>query len=253
MILKNIKPYLASQLNTVDELVKLGFQLEKDHAQQLHYEGRITNQPTSPQILTSNRPTENPPAQCWRCKGHHPPGNCLLYSTLLSTQHSSNQHPSMGSKRSFHPQKSGDSPSNNTMSVTIPSESNPKSETFHSTASNKFVSIPQQLVVPINIGGWKGKVIVDTGASYTLLHDSLWKELNPHDHLHPWSTGPLFLASGDAEVPLGWKNTQIILHDQVFTSCHSHLQRPGLLCSLRLGLHLFHWPAYKCSRQETFI
>lgn len=38
MILKNIKPYLASQLrgrvNTVEELVKLGHQLEKDFAQQ---------------------------------------------------------------------------------------------------------------------------------------------------------------------------------------------------------------------------
>lgn len=44
MILKNIKPYLASQLrsrvNTVEDLVKLGHQLEKDYEQQLRYEGR---------------------------------------------------------------------------------------------------------------------------------------------------------------------------------------------------------------------
>ncbi len=85
MILKNIKPYLASQLHshvsTVDELVKLGRQLEKDSAQQLHYEKRIT-QPTPPQRLTSNRPVDKPLVQCWRCKGHHPPGNCPHYSTI---------------------------------------------------------------------------------------------------------------------------------------------------------------------------
>ncbi|KAL1268569.1 hypothetical protein QQF64_033932 [Cirrhinus molitorella] len=49
MILKNIKPHLESQLrsrvNTVDELVKLGLQLEEDHAQQLHYEGCLTHSP----------------------------------------------------------------------------------------------------------------------------------------------------------------------------------------------------------------
>ncbi len=206
MILKNIKPYLASQLRSrvspVDELVKLGRQLEKDHAQQLHYEKRIT-QPTKPQRLNSNRPVEKPPVQCWRCKGHHPPGNCPHYSTLQSSQPSSNQHPSMGSKRSFQPQKSGVLPSNNAMSVTVLSKSSTKSETFPSTATNKFVSIPEQLVVPINIRAWKRKAIVDTGASYTLLHGSLWKELNPHDNLHPWTLGPLYLANGEAEVPIG--------------------------------------------------
>lgn len=64
MILKNIKPYLASQLRsrvtTVDGLVKLGHQLEKDYAQQLHYERRITTPPTPSQRLASNRPAEKP-------------------------------------------------------------------------------------------------------------------------------------------------------------------------------------------------
>ncbi len=118
MILKNIKPYLASQLrsrvNTVDELVKLGFQLKKDHAQQLYYERRITTPPTPPQRLTSNRPAGKPPVQCWRCKVQHPPGNCPLYSSLQSTQ-SSSQHPSAGNKRFFQPQKQGVPPSNNAL------------------------------------------------------------------------------------------------------------------------------------------
>ncbi len=155
MILKNIKPYPASQLrsrvNTVDELVKLGFQLKKDHAQQLYYERRITTPPTPPQRLTSNRPAGKPPVQCWRCKVQHPPGNCPLYSCLQSTQ-SSSQHPSAGNKRFFQPQKQGVPPSNNALSITPPSKSSNKS-------ASKFVSIPQQLIVPINIGAWRGKAI----------------------------------------------------------------------------------------------
>lgn len=59
MILKNIKPYLASQLHsrvsTVEELVKLGHQLEKDYEQQLRYEGRMG--PKYP--TTSQRPSSN--------------------------------------------------------------------------------------------------------------------------------------------------------------------------------------------------
>ncbi|RXN38374.1 GTPase IMAP family member 8-like protein [Labeo rohita] len=60
MILTNIKPYLASQLrsrvNTVEELVKLGHQLEKDYEQQLRYEGRIgPKHPTTSQRPSSNR------------------------------------------------------------------------------------------------------------------------------------------------------------------------------------------------------
>lgn len=46
MTLKNIKPYLASPLrsrvSTVEELVRLGHQLEKDYEQQLKYDSRTT-------------------------------------------------------------------------------------------------------------------------------------------------------------------------------------------------------------------
>ncbi|KAL1268809.1 hypothetical protein QQF64_034172 [Cirrhinus molitorella] len=199
MTLKNIKPYLASQLrsrvNTVDELVKLGLQLEKDHAQQLHYEGSFTHSP--PQKPITNRPTDRPSVQCWRCKGQHLPGNCPLNSTLQPA-HSSSQHPSTENKRFNQPQKSGVTPSNNAMSVIVPPKTS-KFETFTTTASNAsnvFDPIPQQLVVPINIGAWNGKAIVDTGASYTLLHESLWKELRPHDNLRPWTLGPICLANG---------------------------------------------------------
>ncbi len=232
MILKNIKPYLASQLrscvNTVDELVKLGFQLEKDHAQQLHYDRRITTPPPPSQRLASNRPAEKPPVQCWRCKGQHLPGNCPLYSSLQSTQ-SSSQHPPAGNKHFFQPQKQGVPPSNNALSITRPSKSSNKS-------ASKFVSIPQQLIVPINIGAWRGKAILDTGASYTLLHESLWKEIDPLANLHPWTLGPLYLANGEAEVPLGWTNVQITLHDKVFPTQAAILTSKALAYAVVLGL-----------------
>ncbi len=61
MILKNVKPYLASQLrsrvSTVEELVKLGHQLEKDREQQLQYEKGMSRK--SSQEKTSN-PLTNP-------------------------------------------------------------------------------------------------------------------------------------------------------------------------------------------------
>lgn len=57
---------------------------------------------------------------------------------------------------------------------------------------------------------------MDTGASYTLLHESLWKEIDSLANLHPWTLGPLYLANGEAEVPVGWTDVQITFHDKVF-------------------------------------
>ncbi|KAI2647714.1 Activity-regulated cytoskeleton-associated protein [Labeo rohita] len=147
MILKNIKPYLASQLhsrvNTVDELVKLGQQLEKDYEQQQQYEGRdITHLAT------------------------------VLALSLLSP---------------FNPPVKSIPPTTSTACKKTPPPAD----------------VPQQLVVPLSIGTWKGKAIVDTGASYTLLHENLCKELSA-PNLCPWTRGPLYLANGEAEIPLGW-------------------------------------------------
>lgn len=92
MILKNIKPYLANQLHsrvsTVEELVKLGHQLEKDYAQRIQYVGRkAIKPPTVPQRPISNQPMEKPQVQCWRCKGYHLPGNCPHFTSASSTSH----------------------------------------------------------------------------------------------------------------------------------------------------------------------
>ncbi|KAL0160058.1 hypothetical protein M9458_043783, partial [Cirrhinus mrigala] len=86
-----------------------------------------------------------------------------------------------------------------------------------STSSNAPMTIPQQLVVPISIATWTGKAIVVTGASYTLIHEGLMKQLTSPDQLQTWSRGPFYLANGEAEIPLVWVNTTIRLHDQAFT------------------------------------
>lgn len=70
MILKNIKPQLASYLRgraqSVEELVKLGHQLEKDVDQHSLHEHRLAyNKHSQPQKGTS-KPVEQPPVTCWR-------------------------------------------------------------------------------------------------------------------------------------------------------------------------------------------
>ncbi len=89
--------------------------------------------------------------------------------------------------------------------------------------------------MPLCIGSWKGKAIVDTGASYNLLHENLWKELTSQK-LHPWTQGPLYLANGEAEIPLGWINMSIILHQKVFTIPAVVLSAKALAYAVELGL-----------------
>lgn len=102
--------------------------------------------------------------------------------------------------------------------------------------TSKRESIPQQLVVPITIGRWTGKAVVDTGASYTLLHESLWTALASSDPLQTWALGPLYLANGETAVPVGWTNIEITLHNQVFFLPAAILSNKALAYSVVLGL-----------------
>ncbi len=77
---------------------------------------------------------------------------------------------------------------------------------------------------------------MDTGASYTLLHESLWREINPLTNLYPWTLGPLYLANFEAEVPLGWTNVQITLHNKDFPTKVAILTSKALTYSVVLGL-----------------
>ena len=98
-------------------------------------------------------------------------------------------------------------------------------------------NIPQQLVVPLNIGTWNGKAIVDTSASYTLIHASVWKALNrPNKDFKPWTSGPLFLANGETETPLGWAEVTIDLSHNACTLPVAILSPKALAYRVVLGL-----------------
>lgn len=76
-------------------------------------------------------------------------------------------------------------------------------------------SSPHQLVVPLTLRQWKGTAIVDTGSSFTLLSEKLWKNVkNPEEELNVWKEGPLYLADGEAKQPLGWTEMEFQLHSR---------------------------------------
>ncbi len=60
--------------------------------------------------------------------------------------------------------------------------------------------------------------------------------LTPPEKLHPWSSGPLYLANGEAEVPVGWIQQRICLHDRLFTLPIAVLPSKALAYSVGLGL-----------------
>ncbi len=241
LILKNIKPHLASQLrsrvNTVEELVKLGQQLEKDY-EQLQYGTGTSRQSFSdtPQKPAGRVVDKSTVVRCWRCKGHHAPGSCPHYSP--SQNQFENLHNLPSNKRSFPPTKQGTQFTSNTVTtvVTQKPKVKPKRLTATSVPSPPPPIIPPQLIVPIHISNWLGKAILDTGASYTMVHENLWKQLSPPEELHPWSSGPLYLANGEAEVPIGWIQQRICLHDHSFTIPIAVLPSKALAYSVVLGL-----------------
>nr|XP_055053112.1 uncharacterized protein LOC129438391 [Misgurnus anguillicaudatus]XP_055053113.1 uncharacterized protein LOC129438391 [Misgurnus anguillicaudatus] len=243
MILKNIKPYLASHLrghvNTVDEIVRLGHQLEKDHEQQQQGETKTASKIHS--MSPKGTSTTPPIVQCWHCKEFHNPGNCSHYGTSTqasqSIQSSHQPFQPHANRRPHYPHK----PSSNAVSSVSGKNSATKQiNNIHfprASSSGNPTCIPQQLIVPLSLGSWQGKAIVDTGASYTLIHESLWKSLTPvHPELQPWTRGPLYLANGNAEVPLGWTNLEIHLHNQTFTIPAAVLPTHALAYAIVLGL-----------------
>lgn len=76
--------------------------------------------------------------------------------------------------------------------------------------------LPRQLLIPAAISSWSGIAMLDTGSSYTLINDSLWREVKePGKMLKPWVQGPLYLADGSGKYPLGWTEMEVIVHQQM--------------------------------------
>ncbi|KAI3353499.1 hypothetical protein L3Q82_020019, partial [Scortum barcoo] len=204
LILKNINPQIASQLRSsgvtsVDGLVRLGQQLEKDRENQLQYEQRknLLKKParavaSEPAMLTPKRenavrpghPSQNQPPQvyCWRCKGSHAPAFLPTVDCEQSSSHLEAANP------------------------------------INSSAFSQEIALPCQLMVPLQIGPWTGIGIFDTGSSYTLINEDVWTGLRAQqDALKPWTRGPLYLADGEERQPIGWSRMTLALQTQQLT------------------------------------
>uniref|UniRef100_A0A8C1GVQ7 Reverse transcriptase domain-containing protein n=1 Tax=Cyprinus carpio TaxID=7962 RepID=A0A8C1GVQ7_CYPCA len=210
LILKNINPQMASQLRSngvtsVDGLVRLGQQLEKDKENQLQYEQRkkpwklrITSpaqsQLANPVPASVSQDSSKSPF-CWRCKGPHAPNSCPQGGPAKNKNYKGQQGP--------NPVK-GNHDNHPTVSTVTHLES------VYSPTHPFSTSLPQQLIVPVNIDSWQGQALVDTGSSYTLLNEKLWVTMGYHpQQLRPWTEGPIYLADGGARQPLGWGEVQI--------------------------------------------
>lgn len=232
-------------MNTVEELIKLGQQLEKDHEHQLQYVKSMGRKqsPDVSQKFPANKPTDNPLVKCWRCKRHHSPGHCPQYASSFSNQpgkphQTSNQQ---GSPPFCKP--GGGRATNNSVTATTTNQTTPHKRLKNSPSKQPPLSnvvIPQQLIIPVGIGSWSGKAIVDTGASYTMINENLGKKFYLPGELQPWTLGPLYLANGEAEVPLGWIQLQISLHislhSKTFTLPVAVLSPQALTYPVVLGL-----------------
>ncbi|XP_051793893.1 uncharacterized protein LOC127530652 [Acanthochromis polyacanthus] len=242
LILKHINPSLASQLRssrvtTVDELVRLGQQLEQDRDNQHHYDQRRreaatprpaeSRPPTTEQTVrpkTQNYNQKRPPEPfCWRCKGNHLPVVCPHGG---SNRTSSPQGPSQPVARPSPVQ-------NNPATVGSLTTSEPQSEVGVAFPTSGR-SLPVQLRVPVTLGPWQGTAILDTGSSYTLVNERVWSELN--GNIQPWERGPLYLADGQERQPFGWSEIIITVQSRVIRLPCVILPVQSLAFSVVLGL-----------------
>ncbi|XP_030649811.1 transmembrane protease serine 9-like [Chanos chanos] len=201
LILKNITPRLASQLRgrvkDVEELVRLGTQLEKDWGPEKGKRGT---------------------------QGH---------------EHNVSDKKG-GVNAAIRPEASG------TPLMTQAKEA--------SSPSACLIPIPRQLLVPVSIRQWIGKAIVDTGATYTLMQESLWRKMVcSQEKLRPWVEGPLYLANGEATNPLGWVDLNIQLHGLAVSLPVAILPASCLAFAVVLGLDFMHFSGLRlCVRDQTY-
>nr|XP_054598745.1 uncharacterized protein LOC129163840 [Nothobranchius furzeri] len=229
LILKNINPQLASQLRSrvtsVDELVRLGQQLEKDQQNQLQYEQRKglrkavqkppSNLTPTPSTTQTTQRQLNPAAStqpqvyCWRCKGHHAPASCPQWRA------DKNRAPNVSSPQtSSNPQRQLQGPFHS-LSPHTQQGATASVSYFPAPAGT---SMPCQLMMPLNVGAWSGTAILDTGSSYTLINENVWSTVrDPQEILKPWTRGPLYLADGESRQPLGWSELKLTIQSATVT------------------------------------
>lgn len=241
LILKNIIPRLASQLrgrvNNVEELVRLGTQFERDwaHHQQTSLDSAAPCSPAGRPVTTIRATqTAEKAVMCWRCKGQHAPGSCPSYS--------------------------GPAPLKDRRAASGPAPTNMGGGTNAAImedvgSSSCLIPLLRQLLVPVVIRHWIGKAILDTGSTYTLVHEELWKRMVcPQEKLKPWAEGPLYLANGEATKPLGWVDLNIHFHEVEVSLPVAVLPASCLAFAVVLGLDFMHFSGLKLNiRDQSYF
>lgn len=134
---------------------------------------------------------------CWRCsKAGHSPATCPNQHQV----NSSRNHNLYNKSQQANTPNSHHKNDHSTLGALTRAETSRVTAYAHPSASPSFQPIPHQLVLPLHIGSWTGRAILDTGSSYTLLNEKLWKEVKgPQDNKKPWTEGPLYLVDGKAK------------------------------------------------------
>lgn len=242
-LLKAMNPCFASQLRgrvqTVDELVKLGTQLERDYNHQRKYnqlqlsktgmcdqnvQARKTKEADS--IINPLLGHRNPSLLCWRCQENHSPGSCPTFKASLR-----------GKSCEGQPQRSKDSQGRGQPSGLVSAYDTQRLLVDSNVDMKGGSTILRQLIVPLTVRNGYGKALVDTGATYTLLNIDLWNKLkSSNEQLDPWHGEPLYLANGDATAPLGQKVLDFYMHGMHFQIPTVVLPAQKLVYSVVLGL-----------------
>ena len=106
----------------------------------------------------------------------------------------------------------------------------------------------------VSICQWIGKAIVDTGATYSLMQESLWKKIAcPQEKLRPWVEGPLYLAIGEATNPLGGIDLKTQLHGMAVPLPVEMHPASCLAFAVVLGFDCMHFSGLQlCIRDQAY-
>lgn len=183
---------------------------------------------TEPEVV--NHSPDLPQVHCWRCKNLHPPSACPQYQPGKNRFHKKSNDQTNQTRRDGNPP-----PAINTFS-------HQRVEFKPTTAPCN--TLPQQLVVPVSLGSWQGKAILNTGSSYTLINDTIWKQFEGNEKwLRPWQQDPLYLADGTTKYPLGWGELDIHLHQKKNSNSicgHLTISMPCTSCCTWSGFCIHH-------------
>ncbi|XP_036066205.1 uncharacterized protein LOC118598098, partial [Oryzias melastigma] len=96
---------------------------------------------------------------------------------------------------------------------------------------------PNLLIVPISIRGFEGEAVVDTGSSFTLMQDTLWKQVSrEEENFQPSEKQRFVMADGTVHQALGKKTVGLEWHGEQWPVTVHVMKDDHLVFPLVLGL-----------------